>query len=194
MVQLARANRAEEALPLLLRAIDIRAKRKTFGTLELRAWESAVWDVARINAELRWAMFDVPLSPPLTLALCRNEQDVVDRLARLTPPTVQHWSNSPEQESEGGESNISATLLYNTARRLLVRSFASGTLGSRLGELTSCALRRMKATESSLSLTLSAPFTPALPTRSNHCASAASAKLRNAASPFLRPSTKPRED
>jgi len=57
----------------------------------------------------------------LTRALCRNEQDVVDRLARLTPPSVQHWSDSPEQDPEGGESNASANLLYNTARRLLVR-------------------------------------------------------------------------
>ncbi|ORY87509.1 hypothetical protein BCR35DRAFT_40115 [Leucosporidium creatinivorum] len=99
--KLARANRAEEALPLLLRAVDTRAKRRTFGTLELRAWESAVWEVARIYAELR------------------DEQDVVDRLARLTPPSVQHWSDSPEKDAEGVESNASAALLYNTARRLL---------------------------------------------------------------------------
>lgn len=148
-----------------------------------------MWDVARIQAELRWVP-DVEQQSSLVLTLAHAQKRARGRgSSRSTHPAIGAALVKFNRPGVGGrrEQRVRHPSLQHRAQ-------ASGTLHRRVrfAELTLCS-HRTKATESLRSPTLSAPFTPARPTLSNHSASAASAKSLNVASPSHQPSRKRRE-
>ncbi|KAI5474476.1 hypothetical protein MNV49_003221 [Pseudohyphozyma bogoriensis] len=72
--KLTQTHRFDDALQLLLKAVDSRGKRKQMGVLEFRTWETCVWDVVMRRAEVRGA------------------KSVVDFVKKVAPPPANHWT------------------------------------------------------------------------------------------------------
>lgn len=53
-LQLARANRADDGLSLLLEAIETAERRRGMGLREFARWHRIVWDVVRMEVERRY--------------------------------------------------------------------------------------------------------------------------------------------
>ncbi|KAL8277749.1 hypothetical protein RQP46_009871 [Phenoliferia psychrophenolica] len=98
-VKLTRNGQYDEALQLLLRSVDTRAKRQNMGVLEFGAWERQVWDVVLARAE------------------SKGQVEVVSHIKRLSPPSPAHWTSEPPADADP-----SATELLQKGSRFLDQS------------------------------------------------------------------------